>query len=373
MKYTWAVFCLLVLLQVNSWAGIMPADSLQPRKKLSLTPFPALFSSPETGFGYGALLVPVYNFGNDSLTRSSNGQLLGYRTQKKQSSVQLTYNIYTNHEKYIIMGNANYFNFPIQYYGTGNQNNNVKDYTIVDYKLLYFQNRVLRQVKRYLFAGGLYHINKVYDISSEAGLRSKIYDRPANELDGTVTSGLGPALLYDSRDNPLNSRTGFYAAYSTLLSQQGLGSEFNFTRHSFDIRKFIPLRTSQVLAFQGLAKFHSGHVPCRELALLGGGGGGAEIGGMRGFYEGRFRDRQMIAAQAEFRQQVFSRVGFVLFAGAGEVNDKLNHFNTQNLRSAAGGGIRLMLNKKERLNIRIDYAVGSHGASGLYFDIGEDF
>ncbi|GEO05339.1 membrane protein [Adhaeribacter aerolatus] len=372
MKYTWVVLCFLCLLQVNGWAAGAPVDSLQHRKKLSLTPFPALFSSPETGLGYGALVVPVYNFGNDSLTRSSNGQLLAYRTQKKQSSVQLTYNIYTNHEKFIVLGNANYFNFPIQYYGTGNQNNQVDDYTILDYKMLYSQNRVLRQVKRYFFAGGLYHLNKVYDIKSDDPL-SKIYERPANELDGVITSGLGPALLYDSRDNPLNSRTGIYAAYSTMFSNKSLGSEFNFVRHALDVRKFIPLRASQVLALQGLGKFHSGQVPFRELALMGGGGGGAEIGGMRGFYEGRYRDRQMVALQAEFRQQVFSRVGFVVFAGAGEVSNKLSNFNTSNLRSAAGGGIRLMLNKKERLNIRIDYAVGSHGASGLYFDIGEDF
>ena len=372
MKKTLPAILFLLFIAWQSIAAYPPADSLQRQKKLSITPFPALFSSPETGFGYGALVVPVYNFGSDSLTRSSNGQLLGYRTQKKQSSIQLTYNIYTNQEKYIILGNANYFSFPIQYYGTGNSNNSADDYTIVDYKLLYFQNRVLRQVKRYLFAGGLYHLNKVYNINSGEP-QSKIYERPANELDGTITSGLGPALLYDSRDNPLNSTAGFYAAFSTLFSRKGLGSEFNFTRHTLDLRKFISLSNRQVLAFQGLGKFHSGTVPFRELALMGGGGGGAEIGGMRGFYEGRYRDRQMVALQTEFRQQVFSRIGFVVFAGAGEVSDKVNRFNTRNLRSAAGGGIRLMLNKKERLNIRIDYAVGSNGAKGLYFDIGEDF
>lgn len=371
MKITLLALLFILFFSLPDWAANLPADSTQRQKKLSITPFPALFSSPETGIGYGALVVPVYNFGHDSLTRNSNGQVLAYYTQKKQSSLQLSYNIFTNREKYLINGNVNYYDFPIQYFGTGNTNNDVNDFTIVDYKLLYFQNRLLRQVREYIFAGGLYHINKTYDISSTLG--SKIYDRPANELDGTITSGVGPALLYDSRDNPLNSRTGFYASFNALLSRKSLGSEFGFTRYVLDVRQFIPLNARQVIAFQGLGRFHSGQVPFRELSLLGGGGSGPEAGGLRGFFKGRYRDREMIAVQTEFRQQVLPRVGFVVFGGAGEVAHKMNSFNADNLRYAGGGGIRLMLNKKERLNIRIDYAVGNNRTKGLYFDIGEDF
>ena len=371
MKITLLVFFILVGISHNHEAATFPTDSTQHKKKLSLTPFPALFSSSETGIGYGALVVPVYNFGHDSLTRPSNGQVLAFYTQKKQSSVQVSYNIFTNREKFIITGNANYYDYPIQYYGTGNTNNNAKDYTIVGYKLLYFQNRLLRQIRKHFFAGALYHINKVYHISSTPN--SKIYARPVAELDGYVTSGIGPALLLDSRDNPLNSTQGVYAAFTSLFSRKGLGSEFGFTRYTLDVRKFYPLSAKQVLAFQGLGRFHSGQVPFRELALMGGGGGGPEAGGMRGFFKGRYRDREMLTVQTEFRQQVFSRVDFVLFAGTGEVSNKISNFNATNLRYAGGGGIRLMLNKKQRLNIRIDYAIGSNRTRGLYFDIGEDF
>src|SRR5688500_17451850 len=94
----------LLLVFTHAVQAGMPADSTRHKKKLSLTPFPAFFVSPENGVGFGALVVPVYNFGKDSLTRNSTGQVLAYYTTKKQSSLQLTYNIFTNREKYVFTG-----------------------------------------------------------------------------------------------------------------------------------------------------------------------------------------------------------------------------------------------------------------------------
>ncbi|PSR52725.1 hypothetical protein AHMF7605_03890 [Adhaeribacter arboris] len=364
MKKIYLFFFLLLILVPNCFA-VIEADSTGQRKKLSLTPFPALFSTPETGIGYGALVVPVYNFGSDSLTRSSNGQLLAYYTQKKQASVQLTYNIYTNHERYNITGAANYYDWPILYYGIGNSNT-LTDSSLVTYKLFLFQNRVLKKLKNFLFVGGQYQLTRINNVQFK-NPASKIQERDAAELDGSITSGFGPAFLFDSRDNPLNTVRGWYAEAGTFINHKGLGSEFNFTRFILDVRRFLPLSSKQVLAFQGVGKFSTGHVPFREMALLGGGRT------MRGFYEGRFRDRQLLALQSEYRQQVFSRVGFVMFGGIGEVGNSGRDFSFGQLKQAVGAGLRLMLNRKQRLNIRIDYAVGSDKAKGLYFDIGEAF
>ena len=364
MKKIYLISLLLLYLVSDSQAAWQP-DSTVIRKKLSLTPFPALFSTPETGIGYGALVVPVYNFGSDSLTRSSNGQLLAYYTQKKQASVQLTYNIYTNHERFNITGAANYYDWPILYYGTGNSNL-LSDSSLITYKLILLQNRVLRKIKNFVFAGGQYQLTRINDVSYKNN-QSKIKERDTGELDGSLTSGIGPALLYDNRDNLLNTTTGWYAEVGSFFNQKALGSEFNFTRFTVDVRRFIPLSAKQVIAFQGLGKFSTGQVPFRELALLGGGRT------MRGFYEGRFRDRQLLAIQSEYRHQLFSRVGFVVFGSLGQVGNQGINPDLNLLKRAAGGGIRLMINRKQRLNVRIDYAIGSDKAKGLYFDIGEAF
>jgi outer membrane protein assembly factor BamA len=352
----------------GAWAGTWP-DTTEtkptPKKKLSLTPFPALFSTPETGIGFGALVVPVYNFGSDSLTRNSNGQLLAYYTTKKQSSVQLTYTVYTNLERYVVIGEASYYDFPILYYGVGNHNT-LQDSSLISYKMLLFQNRVLKQIKRHVFLGGQYQLIRVKNVEFK-NPQSKIQERSPDELDGSLVSGLGPSFLIDSRDNPLNAKKGWYLDAGVYLNQKGLGSEFNFTRYTVDVRKYLPLKENQVLALQAIGKFSTGTVPFREMALLGGGRM------MRGFYEGRFRDRQLLAMQAEYRYQLFSRVGLVAFGSLGEVGHSGKNLGISELKPAAGGGVRLMLNRKEKLNIRIDYAVGSDKASGFYFAIGEAF
>jgi Omp85 superfamily domain len=360
----YCLICLLLIL-AHTVRAAMPADSAGQKKKLSLTPFPAFFISPENGVGYGALVVPVYNFGRDSLTRNSTGQLMGYYTTKKQSSLQFTYNIFTNRERYVLTGEAKYFDDAIFYYGIGNHNT-LADSSLISYKFLTFQNRLLKQVIKYVFVGGQFQVNQIKEVSFK-NPASRLQERPLDERDGSVIAGVGPALLIDNRDNPLNTSRGLYAELGVFFNTRALGSEFNFTRYQLDLRRFIALSSNQVLAFQGVGRLSSGRVPFQGMANLG----GKTI--MRGFYEGRFRDRQMVALQAEFRQHLFSRFGLVAFGSLGQVSNQLDNFELDHLKRSAGAGLRVMLNRREKLNIRIDYAIGSDEASGLYFSIGESF
>jgi hypothetical protein len=354
-------------------SSALPQDSIQTKptsepknkKKLSLTPFPALFSSPETGFGFGALVVPVYNFGKDTLTRNSTGQFLIYYTTKKQSSAQLSYTIYTNQERYAILGETNYYDAPIFYYGTGNHNSEA-DKSLISYKLLYTQNRILKQLKKNVFLGGQFQVIRVgkAEFNAEEG---KLDDRPASELDGYTAVGIGPSFLFDSRDNSINTYHGSYVEIGSFFNGKGMGSEFNFNRHTVDVRKFISLNSKQVLAVQGKGIFESGAVPYRELAYFGG------HRNMRGFYEGRFRDKNLLQFQSEYRLHFTKRSGAVLFGSAGQVANKISDFGLGEMKYGYGLGYRFMLNTKDRINIRVDYARGSGGTSGLYFAIGEAF
>ena len=43
------------------------------------------------------------------------------------------------------------------------------------------------------------------------------------------------------------------------------------------------------------------------------------------------------------------------------------------LDPAAGVGLRVMINKKSRANLNLDYAWGRYGAQGFYFGINEAF
>jgi len=195
---------------------------------------------------------------------------------------------------------------------------------------------------------------------------------------GIISSGIGPAILYDGRDNLLATYRGNFIDAHMLFNGSLLGSDYKFTRYQIDARHFNPLFGSNntILALQFLGQYHSGDVPFREL-----GGMGATLGGslynntylMRGIYEARYRDRQFSTFQAEIRQKLFWRIDGVAFASVGQVGYKLSDYTFSGTKVAAGVGGRFRFNRRDRLNIRLDYGVGSGGNSGIIFAVGEAF
>ena len=87
---------------------------------------------------------------------------------------------------------------------------------------------------------------------------------------------------------------------------------------------------------------------------------------------GSLRDKNLLAAQAEYRWQAMKRWGLVGFAGLGSVNDTFQKININKLLPSYGGGLRFKINRKENVNIRVDYGFGS-GQQKLYFFIAEAF
>jgi hypothetical protein len=81
---------------------------------------------------------------------------------------------------------------------------------------------------------------------------------------------------------------------------------------------------------------------------------------MRGYYGGRFTDKCLMAYQAEYRRLLFWRIGIVAFAATGEVAPVPGQFDIDGLHYAYGGGLRFMLSKTEKLNLRIDYGIAPH-------------
>jgi hypothetical protein len=72
-------------------------------------------------------------------------------------------------------------------------------------------------------------------------------------------------------------------------------SDYKFNSIFSDSRLFRPFGKRNVWASQLIGQFNMGDVPFNQLALIG----GESI--MRGYYTGRFRDKNQIAAQTELR------------------------------------------------------------------------
>ena len=94
---------------------------------------------------------------------------------------------------------------------------------------------------------------------------------------------------------------------------------------------------------------------------------------MRGYYEGQYRDKNMIAFQMEYRiTPVWWRVGLVGFLGVGDVSDTIGNFRFREFKTTGGVGFRYQFNLKEGINLRADAAYG-RGTAGYYLAIQEAF
>jgi hypothetical protein len=66
------------------------------------------------------------------------------------------------------------------------------------------------------------------------------------------------------------------------------------------------------------------------------------------------------------------RFGLVGFAGYGDVADKVSHFERKSFKYSVGWGIRYLLNRDEKLNLRLVFGYGK-GSSEFYINFSEAF
>ena len=332
---------------------------------------PILVFTPETHLGVGALGIRLWK-NIDSLheTRTSNAELVALYTSRQQIILIPRYTIFTRGEKYLIEGfGEELIGFRDFYFGQGDEvpitTHNKADYKSkygVVYDVLGWENRIGRRVfkKHKLFIGLETRAIQYYNIRSEP---TGVLDVSKVEgYQGSSSIGLGPALTWDNRDNVVNPSKGFYWDTRYSMYSTALGGTVNYHRLFIDLRKYINVKPSKrhILAFELLANFVRGDAPFKEMAELG----GPRI--MRGFYRGRFRDNYLTAVQTEYRIPLNRRIGVVGFAGVGKVYNP-SQVNLEGLHYSYGGGLRVNINKREKLNLRLDYALGDPDHPGYFY------
>jgi outer membrane protein assembly factor BamA len=359
---------------------------------LSLLPIPVLFYQAETGWGYGLGALLSGRFSADTLTRPSNARLQYWTTQEGQSLIQLVHSVYTPGEKFYLNGEISAYDILLFYYGKGPGTSSANE-SETDYKLFIINQRIQKRIAPKLFFGAQYRFTNITQVgapikTTDGNNTNFFYTDPRmteRERHDTRISGLGPVITYDTRDVPLAAFHGDLLDFGATFNGTGLGSDYRFVRYQLDARHFQPLGSNNtILAAQFLGQFHTGDVPFRELAGLGANLGGTLYNNanlLRGIYEQRFRDRQMIMFQAEIRHKLFpntdiswlKRFDGAVFGGVGNVNQYVDKFSLSDTKYAGGAGIRFNFIRRDRVNLRLDYAGGTGSKPGILFAIGEAF
>ncbi len=353
--------CLACLICCNLYAQ----QAAAPRKHHILI-LPIAARSIETDWSFGVAVSSTFHLrsSKDSISRTSNIQGLTLYTLQKQIIAVVNGTIYFPGEKYILNQQFSYSYFPDKFWGLGKNTPDSAEEPF-SYKQFYIYLHPQRLIANNIFLGFRYEYQKLMNIEYiKGGLFDK--ENVAGRYDYHV-SGLGLSITYDTRNNAFSPDKGSMLQFYFSHFDNFFGSDYKYTNFVLDARRFMKIYKQQVLALQLYGFFNSGETPLRSLGLLGG------SNMMRGYYSGRFRDKTLTVFQAEYRVPVYWRIGVVAFGGVGNVSSDLKNIDFNNVKYSLGGGLRLALNKAEKLNLRLDYGVARGGSSGFYFQLGEAF
>ncbi|MGC1474063.1 MAG: BamA/TamA family outer membrane protein [Psychroserpens sp.] len=329
---------------------------------------PVVSYSPETNFAFGTGAKFLFKFnGSGEETRVSNMPITLQYTLNQQFFLYSGFEVFTNQEKWVIEGNLLFQNYPRLYYGIGSDTPDSAEEQYDYYQFLVEPIFLKQMFHRYLFIGAGIRYNHIY--KTEFDQEGLIATEQRDGFDGSTSVGAEVAALYDSRSNILNAQDGWYLEFTHGLYGKVLGgtNAFNLTR--FDLRHYIDVssKNDDILGVQFVGRFTRADIPFSEYAFFG----SSEI--MRGYQEGRFVDRDLLATQVEYRKNFKdSRWGLVGFAGTGDVYHNVDEFQFKNLKPNYGVGARFMIDKKENLNLRFDVGFG-RGTNGFYLGIAEAF
>lgn len=352
--------------QLPLWIMNMIHDTMSAKKPRFLF-YPTIGYSPETRWEFGFSTITVFHYHNDTTLRLSEISAFGFYTQEKQLGLWVDHAIYGKNNNILALGKMRFQNFPLSYYGIGSD---IPERPVALVNATYYsvRERLIYRVYKNLFAG----LELDYQQLLNPEFRWKTDNTPSNPwtlplgANGSQNLGVGIGVLLDSRHNMLNVRDGYLAEIAYLNYGQIFNNSHPMSTLFLDGRYFIPTTKNQVLALQMVGQFSRGDVPFNQLSLMG----GETI--MRGYYLGRFRDKNYLAVQAEYRFLPFGfskRLGGAVFGAVGSVSEDIP---TSDYRWSAGAGLRYLLFPKKDIFSRIDIGFNPSGY-GIYFYVGEAF
>ena len=241
------------------------------------------------------------------------------------------------------------------------------------------------QLRPSLFAGaGLYfdnHTNVEPAEGADAGWADSPYVRYSTEhdlpLDSQISAGPSVDLLWDNRDSFINPDRGWLAKASYRWLFDGfLGGDSNWQKLNLDLRTYakVARERRQTLAFWVFADLVVGGVapyldlPATATDTYGRSG--------RGYSEGQFRGEKLAYAEIEYRATLTRNglLGAVAFLNTTTVTNLQNDEHLfDSFATGAGAGLRLLINKRSKTNLCLDFGVGKQGSKGVYLAIQEAF
>lgn len=317
--------------------------------------------STDTKLGIGLVAAGLYRTdANDSILPPSNVSLFGDVSTVGFYMLGVRGTHIFPHDKYRADYTVYFYSFPCNFWGIGydmGDNNNNKS------EMKRWQARIKGSFLFHL--GDNFYMGPMVSYDYVIGKR---IERPEllNGMDKhTWNLGIGFSAVYDSRDVLTNPHRGLYMNLTQCFRPRFMGNDYAFSTTEFQFDAYQQVWKGAILAEDFRTMLNFGNPSWGMMALLG------NSYSMRGYYEGRYRDKHKIEAQVELRQHIWKRNSLTAWIGAGTVFNKFSNLRSKRILPNYGVGYRWEF--KKDVNVRLDYGFGKAGQSGFLFSINEAF
>ncbi len=338
------------------------ANKPKPEKKLDFSFIGGPSYSNDTKLSLGLLGAALYkSVPFDSLTPQSNASLYSQFSTSGFWLIGIKGNHIGPKDNYRIDYQLYFESFPNNFWGIGYQQGCIDENETKFLQLnTAFRAAFTWQLAPNFFVGPATRFNysKAKDIENN---NEWLWN--GEDLD-MLTFGLGFNVSYDTRDFITNAYSGIFLSYEQRFYPRFLGNSYCFSSSELTFNYYKQVWKGGVLAGQAHTMLTYGNTPWSMLAKLGG------SRTMRGYYEGRYRDKCAADVTLELRQHIYGRSSAVVFVGAGSVFRDFKSLNETKILPNFGFGYRWEF--KKRVNVRLDIGFGK-GEYGFIFNINEAF
>jgi len=345
----------------------MAGDSIATKN--SFYAFPTASYQPETSLAGG--VSGAFYFSSKKLNRISSINSNATYTLNNQFIISSTPKIFLTNSNWYIYSNISLKNYPDEYYGIGN--------TIGNTSLPYTNSNFSANFQpQYIFSDHFFIGASLTMRYEDASFTSMSPNKQAivNENLTFTNPGWNPyqqlstgiVMAIDTRNNQFYPDNGTFIKGTISTSNSKLGSSYSLIESTLDIRKYIPLNNSHIIALQLFSAGVLGNegIPFQLLPTLGG------LDQLRGFRQGMYRDKLLVLSQAEYRLLLYKKWRAALFCSTGDVMNATNN-QIEKVKIGYGVGLRYRINNA-RVNLRVDIAKNNYNNDlQLYITAAEAF
>lgn len=339
------------------------SNHFDPDKKIDFGIIGGPHYSSTTGFGIGVVASGLYRLDkSDETLPLSNLSLFGDVSTSGFLMVGLKGNNVFPKERYRFDYSIYVYTFPSKFWGigydSGNVDGNESEYSRVKFEV---KPRFLFRLAENTYLGPLADVQ--YVKASDFDEKGLPLLGESREMEFTAVGG-GFSFTYDSRDIMLNATRGWFVQLDQLFNPSFFGNKHVYYATDLTVATYRKAWRGAVIAGEVHSTLNFDDVPWPMLANVG------SPNRMRGYFEGRYRDKNIVEVQIELRQHIWRRNGAVVWIGAANV---FPEFDAMRLRKTLlNGGVGYRWAFKEGVNVRLDLGLTKNGM-GFTFNINEAF